>query len=155
MDNKDLGVAAGPEMSFLWATNAGDWYAEPGLGGGPIGMSLNVSGDTLSFSELSSGGGIWNPADLGAICPDLWASCTTRSASALDSATDFLFCGFWIGLCLTLFRAKVLGVAGFLRDGFLGCAVDSEFAPSPPISTSLLGSIGLGAAELAAVLGFV
>jgi hypothetical protein len=120
-----------------------------------MGISLSASGDTLSFSELSIGGGIWNPADLGAIFPDLWTSCTAISASMLESATDFLFCGFWIGLCLTLLRAKVLGVAGFLRDGFLGCVEVSGFAPSPPISTSLLGSIGLGAAELAAVLGFV
>ena len=52
-------------------------------------------------------------------------------------------------------RAKVLGVAGFLRDGFLACVVDSEFVASPPISMSLFGSTGLGAAELAAVLGFV
>jgi len=29
-------------------------------------MSVNASGDTLSFSELSRVGGIWNPADLGA-----------------------------------------------------------------------------------------
>jgi hypothetical protein len=62
-----------------------------------------------------------------------------------------------MGLCLLIFElsAKVLGVAGFLRDGFLACVVDSRFVISPPISVSLFGSTGLGAAELAAVLGFV
>lgn len=47
-------------------------------------------------------------------------------------------------------------MAVFFRDDFLGCAAGSgRVIESPPISISPFGSIGLGAAELGAVLGLV